>query len=62
MNTDWQSWATPALVFLTLGLFGLRVFLHWKNPGRRTGCGHDCGCGAAKSPTGKCEENPTQQG
>jgi len=38
--TDWQSWAAPAVVIVTLAI------LVWRNlrPAKEAGCDKDCGC------------------
>lgn len=40
MNSNWQSWAAPVVVFLTAVIMIYRLAVK-----RKTGCGSDCGCG-----------------
>jgi hypothetical protein len=42
---DWQSLIAAGIVVLTLTIFLVRL----ARPRRKSGCGHDCGCGK-KSP------------
>ena len=38
---DAQSYIAAGIVIVTLSLFVVRL----AKPGKRGGCGHDCGCG-----------------
>jgi hypothetical protein len=45
MNSDWQSWAAPLVVLLTVGIMVYRLVAR-KKPGCASGCG--CGDGLVK--------------
>ena len=38
--SDWQTWAAPAVVILTVMIVGWRITRKKKS----TGCDEDCGC------------------
>jgi hypothetical protein len=42
---DWQTLTAAAIVVLTLTVFLVRL----TRPRRKSGCGHDCGCGKNSS-------------
>jgi hypothetical protein len=39
---DWQTLTAAGIVALTLVIFLVRLA---RRPRRKSGCGHDCGCG-----------------
>jgi len=44
-ETDWQTWATLAVVLITIGAFVARSLR-----AKKTGCGGGCGCETKKKP------------
>lgn len=42
---DWQTLTAAGIVVITLTIFLVRI----ARPRRKTGCGHDCGCGKNSS-------------
>lgn len=46
MNADWQTLAAGGIVAITLVIFPLRA----ARPKKKSGCGHDCGCGKSTQP------------
>lgn len=46
--SDWQSYAAPAIVLLTIGIFVTRAVLHWKKASDANCCGGRCGCSASR--------------
>ncbi len=44
MNIDWQTLAAAGVVIVTLAIFLVSL----SRPKKKSGCGHDCGCGKPK--------------
>lgn len=43
---NWQSYAAPAIVLVTI----LLLVRRWKKSRKGSGCGGDCGCPVVKKP------------
>lgn len=43
---DWQTLTAAGVVIVTLTIFLVRL----ARPKKKSGCGHDCGCGKTKEP------------
>jgi hypothetical protein len=43
---NWQTFTAVAIVIATLAIFLARL----AKPKKKTGCGHDCGCGKSGKP------------
>lgn len=43
---DWQTLTAAGVVIVTLTIFLVRL----ARPKKKSGCGHDCGCGKNKEP------------
>jgi len=41
MNMDWQTLAAAGVVLITLTI----ILVRFARPRKKSGCGHDCGCG-----------------
>lgn len=46
---DWQSYAAPAVVVVTLALLIISKIRKGKKRVAKGGCGHNCGCGEKRS-------------
>ena len=43
---DWQTYTAAGIVIVTLTIFLVRLV----KPKKKSGCGHDCGCGKTNKP------------
>lgn len=43
---NWQTYTALGIVAITLAIFTYRL----ARPKKKSGCGHDCGCGKTKDP------------
>ncbi|MEO5917187.1 MAG: hypothetical protein ABIS50_23355 [Luteolibacter sp.] len=43
---DWQTYTAAGIVLVTLTIFLVRL----AKPKKKSGCGHNCGCGKTNKP------------